>query len=99
SDIPGLFDPNLPDAVTVVAELARQVRYEHFNGTLSMIAEYYLMKSAEYGRSSLVQNLLTIGASSPLMKSRTYENGRTQKKSLFAQFPGILATARNCPYS
>ena len=45
------------------------------------------------------QTILTIGASSPLMKSRTYENGRTQKKSLFAQFPGILATARNCPYS
>jgi len=46
-----------------------------------------------------LDDVLTIGASSPLMKSRTYENGRTQKKSLFAQFPGILATARNCPYS
>jgi|SRR5262249_50868160 len=35
------------------------------------------------------ERLLTIGASSPLMKSRTYENGRTQKKSWWPEMIGL----------
>ena len=46
----------------------------------------------------LGDRVITNGASSPLIKSRTYGNRLRQEKSLFAQFPGILAVTINYPY-
>ena len=48
-------------------------------------------------RERQVRNVVTNGASSPLMKSRTYRNGRKQENPLSTQFPGIFAVSKNCP--
>ena len=56
SDIPWIFNPEVLDQEAVVARLAQDAEYQEFNGSLSMIAEYYQMKP-EYGFPALVRNL------------------------------------------
>jgi hypothetical protein len=65
SDLPRYFDPTLPDATSVVTKLAQQASYSDFSGSLSIIAEYYQMKT-EYGHSSLVYNLRSLLPAPPL---------------------------------
>lgn len=56
SDLPLLSGIDSNDGTTLVSELARQVEYVDFDGSLSMLAEYYEMRP-EYGRLSLIQRL------------------------------------------
>jgi hypothetical protein len=66
---------------------------------LDLVKEVEATKTPrELRRNNKQVALLTIGASSPLIKSRIYRNGRRQKKLLSALFPGISAGARNCLY-
>jgi hypothetical protein len=55
SDIPMQLQAQAPTPDTIALELARQVGYQGYAQSLSMIAEYYQMKP-EYGRSSLLRN-------------------------------------------
>ncbi len=50
------YDPNAPDEMALVDYLARNIQQEHYNGTLSSIAEYYECRS-DYGRPLLLSKL------------------------------------------
>ncbi len=56
SEIARHFHSEVPDQEQLVSRLARKVEYRSFQGSLSMIAEYYQMRP-EYGVPQLVRNL------------------------------------------
>jgi len=56
SDIPRLAGADIPDIDMVARSLAEKANYKDFQGSLSMIAQYYQMKP-EYGRRALELHL------------------------------------------
>lgn len=56
SAIPNLYAEAAADEQVLAGKLAEEIRYQNFSGSLSSIAEYYLLTPG-YGRPSLLENL------------------------------------------
>lgn len=56
SAIPNLYAEAAADEQVLAGKLAEEIRYQNFSGSLSSIAEYYLLAPG-YGRPSLLENL------------------------------------------
>lgn len=68
SDVPHLSGVDVPNPGSIAVELANQVNFDDFSGSLSTIAEYYQIRP-EYGRRSLEARLQELLPSGPPVPS------------------------------
>jgi hypothetical protein len=69
SDIPNLFDARVPATEKIVSTLAEKASYDNFEGSLSMIAQYYEFTQGKMVLKHHLQNLLNVPSTIPLYQS------------------------------